>query len=352
MTLNNKENDDKIDFIIPWVDGNDINWQKVLSKYKDNSGDKRASRFRDWDNLQYIFRGIEEFTPWVNKVYFITYGHLPKWLNTAHEKLVIVKHEDFMDKKNLPIFNSHPIEVNLHRIKGLSEKFVYFNDDTFILKKINRDVFFKNNLPVNVAISSIVRRTTIPYIVINNLEIINKHFNKKIDKKYKKQNIVINNFFKWFYPGYGFKSISTLLLLYWSEFTGFVNYHQPQPFLKSTFEDVWEKEKELLDKVSKSKFRLSTDVNQYLFKYWQFVTGRFYPDKYKNAYVNRKYMNIKTNTDSLVVAKIIESKKLEMICTNDFIDKDSADTNFEFIKKNINDALKNILPNKSSFEIH
>lgn len=39
--------------------------------------DNRVIRYRDWENLKYWFRGVETFAPWVNKVYFITYGHIP-----------------------------------------------------------------------------------------------------------------------------------------------------------------------------------------------------------------------------------------------------------------------------------
>ena len=139
---------EKIDFVITWVDGSDKKWLEEKRKY-DNSidVDDSINRYRDWDNLKYWFRGVEKFAPWVNKIYFITYGHLPKFLNTSHEKLVIVNHEDFIDKKNLPLFNSNAIEFNLKNINDLSENFVLFSDDVFILDKVKTTDFFKNDLP-------------------------------------------------------------------------------------------------------------------------------------------------------------------------------------------------------------
>ena len=83
------------------------------------------------DNLQYWFRGVGKFAPWVNRIHFITYGHLPPWLNVDHPKINIVRHTDYIPKKYLPTFNSHVIELNIHRIEGLANCFVYFNDDTF-----------------------------------------------------------------------------------------------------------------------------------------------------------------------------------------------------------------------------
>ena len=75
-------------------------------------------------------------------------GHVPKWLNTAHEKIQIVKHEDFMAPAYLPTFNINSIELNLHRIKGLSEHFVFFNDDMFLIDFVRPEDFSKTDFPV------------------------------------------------------------------------------------------------------------------------------------------------------------------------------------------------------------
>jgi len=116
-----------IDFVICWVDGNDPEWQKQKNYYDTSQQtDSREIRYRDWDNLQYWFRGVEKYASWVNKIHFVTWGHLPQWLNTDHPKLNIVRHEDYIPKKYLPTFSARPIEVNLHRIKGLAEHFVFF----------------------------------------------------------------------------------------------------------------------------------------------------------------------------------------------------------------------------------
>lgn len=70
----------KIDFVLPWVDGSDEAWIRQRNEYLNiRDGDLSNSRFRDWENLQYWFRGVEKFTPWVNHIYFITWGHIPSW---------------------------------------------------------------------------------------------------------------------------------------------------------------------------------------------------------------------------------------------------------------------------------
>jgi len=76
------DSDLRIDFVICWVDGNDPVWRKEKAQYTpDFEEDDSTIRFRDWANLQYWFRGVETFAPWVNKVHFVTWGHIPTWLN-------------------------------------------------------------------------------------------------------------------------------------------------------------------------------------------------------------------------------------------------------------------------------
>lgn len=61
-----------IDFIMIWVDGNDPEWQKEKRKYQPgDAADDREIRYRDWDNLQYWFRAVEKFAPWVNPYHFV-----------------------------------------------------------------------------------------------------------------------------------------------------------------------------------------------------------------------------------------------------------------------------------------
>ena len=89
---------EKIDFVIMWVDGADEKWLEEKKMYDTNVDIEAGGdhRFRDWDNLQYWFRGVEKFAPWVNSVYFITCGHYPEWLNLDHPKLKFVKHSDYI----------------------------------------------------------------------------------------------------------------------------------------------------------------------------------------------------------------------------------------------------------------
>ena len=143
----------KIDFVIPWVDGNDPVWQAKKDQY-DTSTEKNYTnsnmRYRDWGTLRYVMRSIEKNCPWYNKIYLITEGHYPAWLDVNHEKIILVTHEElYFDKSHLPTFSSPSIEMNLPNLKNISDFFVYLNDDTLIMKKISEDRFFVDGKPVD-----------------------------------------------------------------------------------------------------------------------------------------------------------------------------------------------------------
>ncbi len=328
-----------IDFVILWVDGNDSKWQEEFIKYSKEEGDKRIIRYRDWDNLQYILRSFEEFTPWVRKIHFVTWGHLPSWLDTVHPKLNVVQHEDYIDSKILPVFNANPLEINIHNIDGLAEHFVFFNDDFFITKPLPRERFFQNDLPCDMLVSNALSSSSgVGHFVLNSLEILNRHFDKKTAIK--------KNIGKWFNFTYGNEIMRSLLLLPWPRFTGFVNPHQPQAFLKSTFEEVWSKEKELLQKTSASRFRHCEDVNQYLFRYWQLASGKFHPVSMKDTAYEEITMD---NINSGHIERFITSGSYSLVCLNDTEEMDD-EAKFLLSKESIKSYFEEILPQKSSFE--
>lgn len=104
--------DEKIDFIVTYLDSEDTNWIKAKAE-NDGSDVAEAlnstARYRNLDNFHYWFRAVERYAPWVNKIHLVTWGHIPEWLNTAHPKLNIIKHEDYIPEKYLPTFNSNVI---------------------------------------------------------------------------------------------------------------------------------------------------------------------------------------------------------------------------------------------------
>lgn len=104
-------------------------------------------RFADNNELKYSLRSLEKFAPWVRNIFLVTNGQVPDWLNINHPKIKLVTHDQiFPNKSHLPTFSSPAIEVNLHRIEGLSQRFLYFNDDIFLAKStLKEDFLTKNN---------------------------------------------------------------------------------------------------------------------------------------------------------------------------------------------------------------
>ncbi len=331
----------RIDFVIIWVDGSDPEWQAERAIYKGENRNPMGDtvvRYRDWNNLRYWFRGVEQFASWVDTIHFVTWGHLPSWLNTENPKLHIVKHEDYIPKKYLPTFNSHTIELNLHRIEGLSEQFVYFNDDMFLLAPTVPNDFFKNGLPCDTFALNPVYFVEDSAGFYNgaNMEVINTIFHET------KRQVMKRDFKKWFSLKNGFKNIMrTLLLTPWEYYPGFSYDHLASNFLKSTFENVWNRAENALDLSCRDKFRQQARVNQWLMKYWQFVTGK-YEVRQKNF---GECFHVKDeNIDTL--CRTIQNGSTHMICVNDT----AQTTNFDAKKKAVIEAFEILLPKKSSFE--
>lgn len=332
---------DKIDFVILWVDGSDREWREEKRKYDNSGSDDRDERYRDWDVLRYWFRAVENYTPWVNHIFFVTYGHLPKWLNTNNKKLTIVKHSDFIPQKYLPTFSSHAIELNLHRIKGLSEHFVYFNDDMFVLRPTGPELFFKNGLPCDTAVLNALCFKRIPdskllfMIPAYDMVLINSNFDKK--------QTIKDKVFNWFNPKYGKDLLRTIALMPWRHFPGFALYHLPYSWNKSVLEEIWEKEGDVLNETCSHKFRVSSDVNSWLVSYWQFATNQFYPRSPKIG----TQISLK-NSGNENIYEIIRKQKYTLCCINDAVVDPSK---FEAIKVKLQESFDTILPQKSTFEV-
>ena len=63
----------------------------------------------------------------VRRVYIVTNGQIPNWLNLNHPRVRVVTHEEiFVNKSHLPTFSSPAIETHIHRIPDLSERYNSF----------------------------------------------------------------------------------------------------------------------------------------------------------------------------------------------------------------------------------
>lgn len=329
-----------IDIVIYWVDGNDEKWQQKRQRYcTQKRQDNGTNRYRDWNNLQYLFRGIEKFASWVNKIYFISDMQIPDWLNTEHPKLKIIDHKDYIPEKYLPTFSSHPIELNLHRIAELSDQFIVFNDDCFLTNYIQKEDFFVNGLPKDIFMEYPImcggNTIAFPNILANDFNLIGKYYDRKEYKKRLRNKILT--------PKYGAYFFYNLLLyiIPYPRFFGVLTPHFARPYLKSSFTEIWEKEEVILDNACMNKFRDSKDVNIYLFRIWNLMKGNFIPG---NIFKIGKAFMIKTDDEQ--VYKAITKQKYKLICLND----ECKDEEFEAVKENVIKSFNKIFPEKSSYE--
>ena len=325
-----------IDFVIAWVDGADPAWQAEKAKYR-TGGDGSAVRYRDWDTLRYWFRAVETYAPWVNRIHFVTWGHVPAWLYTEHSKVHIVRHDEFIPKEYLPTFSSHPIELNLHRIEGLAEHFVYFNDDFFLTAPVKPTDFFRRGIPRDSLEETplrTTRRELMNSVNANDIIFLNQHFRKGECRR--------AHWRRWYCLRTPAVAVKNLLQTPFARmhFYGLNNHHLPQAYCKSTLEKVWRLEPQWLRETCTHKFRTAQDVSQCVFKYYQLATGNFDP-------VNKRALGrwFPGGSDYVGAAKAIRERRYRYICFND-----SPDIDFETARKTVAEAFEAVHPNKCTFE--
>lgn len=148
MCCSKKRVDFPIDIVYTWVDGDDPVWREKRYKYMPSLPNGEVpnhlsdARWRQENELMYSLRSVEMYAPWVNRIYIVTDGQCPTWLNRNHPKIRIVDHSEIFPADALPVFSSHAIESRIYCIPGLSEHFIYGNDDTYFSSLTRPEDFF------------------------------------------------------------------------------------------------------------------------------------------------------------------------------------------------------------------
>ena len=142
-----------IDLVYLWVDGNDPQWlekRRPYFKIVDEKSDVTCKgRYMNNDELKYSLRSAEKYAPWIRQIFIVTDNQKPNWLDTTNPKIKIIDIKDIMPQDCLPCFNSIVIECYFYKIPGLSEQFLYANDDMFFNADVQPDFFFaKDGFPI------------------------------------------------------------------------------------------------------------------------------------------------------------------------------------------------------------
>lgn len=304
---------DQIDYVFPYVDCSKPEWQKAYLKTIKQSID--VQRFDGHEELlKYKFRSIETWMPWVGTIHLLVSDvtQVPDWIDTS--KVHIVCHEDFIPKEFLPTFNSCTIEMFLHRIPGLSEKFIYSNDDVYANDVLKPKFFFSdaNTLKSDLHNRRLWHEGDInldwAQIPINSLKLAAKdkpeYLKKYVDGKH----------------------------LYEPQ-------HVDKPMFKSNNIEVFERYKdEILNSVTRT--RSVKNFNQYLFLEYALFHDRGAFETFRYS-----YLQIGRETDKIVDSiKTLENRPREICCNDTAISQES-----DF--KKISEAFAELYPKKSKYEL-
>lgn len=280
-----------VDVVYTWVDGSDPELAAKRAQYRDvgsasqiHARETGASRYTSHDELKYSLRSLEMYAPFVRNVYVVTDGQEPDWLDTGATGIRVVDHKEiFKDSSALPVFNSHAIGTQLHHIPGLSERYLYFNDDVFLGRPVTAEHFFHGNGVAKLPFS--------PF----QLGLGDPHPDEPA-------------------PNSAGKNVRRLVLDAHGRFTVNKFKHTPHPQLREVMTELEERFAEDVDRTSRSRFRAVTDIamGASLHHHHAFLTGRAVPGTYK-----LRYIDVGRPDAAGAMAELAHSRSHDFFCLND-----------------------------------
>jgi hypothetical protein len=301
-----------IDLVYLWVDGSDRKWLKKKQGFLDKKINT-VGRYQNNEELKYSLRSIEKHIPWVRKIFIVTDNQTPSFLDTNHSKIQIIDHSEIIPDEYLPSFNSSVIEYFMYKIPGLSEFFLYSNDDMFINADLTPSFFFRNGLPI-------IRIKKNPYI--------------KLKIQFKRAlNLNVNNY------RLAIENAYTIFKKKFNVFFPFTPHHNIDAYLKSNLktlvEDVFPEE---LNKSFLNRFRQQNDIQRILISYYS-----IFKKSGVMIIANRKE-SCRIKVHKTNYQKYIDKYNPKLFCLNDSEHATDDD------RKHVEPFLKKLYPEKSSFE--
>ncbi len=307
-----------MDIVIAYCNQNDPEWRKqrayILTK-KENKfpSCNDHNRYTDMNTIQYLFRSIDMYMSDVNNVYLVVSGptQVPKWVNRKTVK--IVYHKDFIPSKYLPTFSARTIETFLHLIPGLSEKFLYFNDDMVMLQKCGESDFFTNDGSIKV---NFVKDKSLR----NNNKVYGFVYHRDVVEAAKKANI-------------NYDSLDIIR-----------TDHGPYPLYKSVYESFYNDVKNSLDNYI-STFRSDKEIDLHFRScaYMYFTKKVKKQNKYTNYLIMPKHVDLFQDT----INCFQRGKNFLSCCIQDDF---KSENEARFYYNIINDALHNRFPYMCKYE--
>jgi hypothetical protein len=287
-----------IDAVYTWVDGSDPAWRARKARAQGANGwltdaneqSANDSRFSSRDELRYSLRSLYCFAPWIRRVFIVTDDQVPPWLDVDHERITLVSHREvFGGTGVLPTFNSQAIESRLHRLDGLSEHFLYLNDDVFFGRPVTPDLFFTPGglskfFPSSALVDSAPRSsadTPVTSAGKNNRALIKQAFGRVLTRKMM---------------------------------------HTPHPSRRSVIAEIEERFAEHVAATASHQFRHPDDISllSSLQQYYAYLTGRAV-----SSSIHYMYADLANPGTPFRLAKLLRGRGLDVFCLND-TDSDAA----------------------------
>lgn len=291
-----------MDAVITYVDGSDPLWQQDYRTAV--HGPVVERRYRGWETLPFLLRGIERHMPFIDRVFLVVSreSQVPAWVD--RENLKVVLHREIIPAAFLPTFNSTTIELFLHRIPGLSERYLYFNDDIFPMFNCSEEDFFPGGRPAT-------------------------------------------GFARHYFAGNDFKKQTRRSYVLARQALGLPKSHfflRPQhtctPMLRSCCESLFTRVAgQLLRSIT--PVRNACNVNQYVFLDYALLSGRGI-----NRRIDNQHISLAAVSPGRL-AKIIAEPKRKLLCINDV---DMKPERRDAFGKALVDALSKRFPDRSRFE--
>ncbi|MFG3010175.1 stealth conserved region 3 domain-containing protein [Streptomyces cinerochromogenes] len=285
-----------VDAVYTWVDGDDPvmavkrRAHQALSDNVIAPRETGASRYTSHDELKYALRSLEMYAGFIRHVYLVTDSQTPSWLDPEAEGLTVVDHRDILPADALPVFNSHAIESRLHHIPGLSEHYLYFNDDVFINRPVGAERFFHGNGIARIPLSPLKLGVGAPH---------------PLEPA----------------PNSAGKNAREVIRRFHGRYVTHKSLHTPHPQLLSVMREMESLGIEELERTSYSRFRSTTDVApaSTLHHHWAIATGRGVPAEYSFRYVQLGTPDMRRR-----LARLAAGEDVDFFCLND-VDTAPAD---------------------------
>tara|TARA_B100000925_G_scaffold247861_1_gene198433 strand:+ start:438 stop:1379 length:942 start_codon:yes stop_codon:yes gene_type:complete len=288
-----------IDAVITWVDGSDQEYKKKIEKHLTTSTNYKK-QYLQANEIEYCVKSILKFAPFIRKIFIVTDNQKPSFSSLenliASNKVKVVDHKEIFKgyEKYLPTFNIRSIDAVLHRIEDLSEMFVYFNDDVFLVDKICEEDWFVKDKAV------LMGKWARSYS-INPLKVLSGKFKKIFGLR----------------PSFNASQSKA------AEISGFKkeyfkSYHAARPQIKSVIKEFYHKNPESLIDQIKYRFRNSEQFMPYSLCWHLLIKeNRAIIKGVKGLKEVKQIQNLNSNQIVSILEKLDEKKEVKYLNIQD-----------------------------------